>query len=307
MLRHCVHYTLTLLCLMTYGWSWAQTTIWVVAPDSGAAYREVIDAMQAEVGKPASFQWIVSRPDALRAPDPAPRVVVAVGNGAVASVLAYYKDKPGVPPIVATLLPRRAYERELLNAGSGLKTTAVFLDQSPSRQAALIQAAFPRAKQIGLLVGADSQSQVESVSTALAAAGLTVSVGDVRAAGLLPALQSVMEGSDVLLGLADPSVFNGESITSILTAGYRRRVPLVAFSPAYVKAGALIGLYASPAQIGKATGSVVQAVVGGRALPPPKSAAEFSIDVNAAVARSMGFVINATELQKQIIEKGPSQ
>lgn len=302
------HIALAFLCLMTYGSAWAQAAvIWVVSPDSGAAYREVVDALRTELDKSTTLRWVVTTPGSLRVPDPAPKLVVAVGSGALANVVGHYKDNSDAPPIVATLLPRRAYERELQSGGGRLKTTAVLLDQPPARQAALIQSAFPRAKQVGLLIGADSQSQVASLSAAFAAVGLTVNVGDARVQGLLPALQGVLESNDVLLGIADPSVFNGETISSILTAGYRRRVPLVAFSPAYVKAGALLGLYTSPAQVGKATAAVVQASLRGAPLPPPRSPSDFSIDVNAAVAHSMGFALDADELRKQIQEKGGSQ
>lgn len=298
---------LVFLCFMTYGLSWAQAAVvWVVAPD-GAAYREVIDALRTEADKSATLQWIISTPDALRTPDPAPKLVVAVGNGAFVSVMNHYKDKSDAPPIVATLLPRRAYERELQLGGGRLRTSAVLLDQPPARQAALVQAAFPRAKQVGLLIGADSQSQASSITAAFAAAGLTVNVGDVRSQGLLPALQGTLERNDVLLGIADPSVFNGETISSILTAGYRRRVPLVAFSPAYVKAGALLGLYTSSAQVGKAAAALVLTGVRGVPLPPPKSPSDFNIEVNTAVARSMGFALDVEELRKYIQEKGGSQ
>jgi hypothetical protein len=282
-----------------------------VAPDASVAYREAVDTLRAETDKSAAVQWVVITPDSLRTRNPGtasvPKLVVAVGHGAFASVVAYYKGQPNAPPIVATLLPRRAFERELQSAGSSLKATAVLLDQPPARQAALIQTAFPRAKQVGLLIGADSHSQVGAVSAALSAAGLTLSIGDVRKEGLLPALQDVLESSDVVLGIADPSVYSGETIASILTAGYRRRVPLVAFSPAYVKAGALLGLYTSPTQVGKATAAIVQAGLRGAPLPPPRSASDFSIEVNAAVARSMGFALNAEELRKHLHEKGAAQ
>ena len=301
---------------MTYGLTWAQgrgqaAAVWVVAPENGAAYREVIDALRTETDKSAAVQWVVITPESLRTSNPGtasvPKLVVAVGHSAFASVVAYYKGQPNAPPIVATLLPSRAFERELHLSGSGLKATAVLLDQPAARQAALIRAAFPRAKQVGLLIGADSHGQIGVMSAALSAAGLAVNVGDVRTQGLLPALQGVLDSSDVLLGIADPSVYSGETITSILTAGYRRRVPLVAFSPAYVKAGALLGLYTSPTQVGLAAAAIVHAGLRGAPLPPPRSPSDFSIEVNTTVARSMGFALDADELRKQLHEKGAAQ
>ena len=122
--------------------------------------------------------------------------------------------------------------------------------------------------------------------------GLTI-VEAGPAGNLFPLLRELFDATDVLLALPDPQVFNGLTIQNILTAAYRQRVPLAGFSPAYVKAGALLALYSTPAQLGAQSGEIARAVLAGRPLPPPQAPREFSVGVNADVARSLGIAVDA--------------
>jgi ABC-type uncharacterized transport system substrate-binding protein len=99
----------------------------------------------------------------------------------------------------------------------------------------------------------------------------------------------VLAEADVLLALPDTRVFNAGSLQNILITTYRQRVPLVAFSAAYVKAGATLALYASPAQAASQAAAMVRIFLGGRGLLPPQSALEFSVALNERVARSLGL------------------
>ncbi|HUY02335.1 MAG TPA: ABC transporter substrate binding protein, partial [Rhodocyclaceae bacterium] len=117
---------------------------------------------------------------------------------------------------------------------------------------------------------------------------------------LYPALARALDGADALLAVADPLVYNGNTIENILLASFRAGVPLVAFSPAYVRAGALLGLYSTPAQIGTQAGKMARAVLQGRPLPPPQYPTEFTVEINRHVARSLGLDLNAAVLARRL-------
>jgi ABC-type uncharacterized transport system substrate-binding protein len=118
--------------------------------------------------------------------------------------------------------------------------------------------------------------------------------------GLFPALQSLLRDVDVVLALPDPEVFNGQTAGNILTAAYRRRVPLVGFSPAYVKAGALLALYSTPAQIGSRGGDILRQALSGNALPRPQWPADFVVKLNSDVAHSLGLALDEAALAEQL-------
>jgi ABC-type uncharacterized transport system substrate-binding protein len=74
-------------------------------------------------------------------------------------------------------------------------------------------------------------------------------------------------------------------------ATYRQRVPVVGFSQGLSKAGAVASAYSSPAQIGRQGARMAARWLDSGELPPPQAAAEFSIDFNRHVARSLGITL----------------
>ena len=109
--------------------------------------------------------------------------------------------------------------------------------------------------------------------------------------------------AEVLLALPDPAVFNSQTAANILTAAYRRQVPLVGFSPAYVKAGALVAVYSTPLQVGTQGGELLRQALSGKILPPPQWPQEFAVSVNQDVAHSLGLVIDEARLLEQLRQK----
>jgi hypothetical protein len=291
---------------MTYASAWAQSggkaAIWIVTTDASPIYREVAETLRVEVERlhPVGIEWLVVPAKEFESATSAPRLIVTVGSGAFAAVVTTARASEKSPPILATLLPRVAFDRDIARAPQKLQASAVLLDQPPARQAALIRAALPTAKRIGLLLGPESKPMLSSVQTALGTQGLATHAEDVTQQGMFAALQNLLDDSDALLALADPAVFNSETVASILTAGYRRKVPLIAFSAAYVKAGALLAIYATPEQVARDGARVVGTVLAGLPLPAPATSSEFTIGINAVVARSLGLSLNEDELRRQI-------
>jgi ABC-type uncharacterized transport system substrate-binding protein len=210
--------------------------------------------------------------------------------------------------MLATLLPRAAFEQGMPWKSRPRQVSAVLLDQPPDRQINLIkQLATPLAirrklETVGLLLGPDSRRHARDYQLAITEAGLTphaVEVSD--AAGVSTAVIDALKGSDVLLAVPDPLVFNSSTISAILLSSYRWLVPLVGYSPAMVKSGALAAVYATPAQVAKAAADVVLDALAGRAIPPPRAPAEFSIAINPSVARSMGLRLDEASLLQALV------
>jgi ABC-type uncharacterized transport system substrate-binding protein len=86
-----------------------------------------------------------------------------------------------------------------------------------------------------------------------------------------------------------------------LLTSFRAKVPLVAFSPAYVKAGALMALHVTPTQVGRQAASLFRGVVQGKGLPAqPVYSSEFSVAVNEHVARSLELTLDAQALGERL-------
>jgi putative tryptophan/tyrosine transport system substrate-binding protein len=116
-------------------------------------------------------------------------------------------------------------------------------------------------------------------------------------------MQQIMSRPAVLLAVPDREIFNSHTIQNILLTSYRQRSPVVGFSPAYVRAGALLALYATPSQIGKQAADAIASVLDGGRLPPPSHSHEYEVGVNLTVARSLGIHPRSAETIKSALSR----
>jgi hypothetical protein len=296
------------LCLMTYGSASAagQISVWVALSDTGGAHAEAAEALRAELerSQPGRIEWRVEHWSQFASPKPEPQWIVAVGIAAQRGMQDLFASDATPPPLLAILVPQLTFERiadqTRLRAGS---LSAVFLDQPPARQLELIRLALPAVRHVGILVSGESQNHVSALEKAAKERGMQLAVSQVGQAGLFPALQSLLPEIGVLLALPDPAVFNSQTAANILTAAYRRQVPLAGFSPAYVKAGALLALYSTPAQVGARGGELLRQTLPGKPFPPPQWPREFTVSINRDVARSLGFALDESQLGEQLRQK----
>ena len=68
---------------------------------------------------------------------------------------------------------------------------------------------------------------------------------------LLPTLRLLLQQNDALLMLPRQSIYNRDSLKGVLLTSYRGRKPVISYSPAHVKSGALASIYSSPIDIGR--------------------------------------------------------
>ena len=295
---------------------YGEPIIWIALSESGDAHSQVAQAIRANVEKTTKtpVEWVIAPWSALEARNmdrtSMPKLVIAVGARAWTGVATRFVSKDAdrnpietPPALLATLLPRSAYEQALSQVQAEPRRSnlsAVFLDQSFDRQARLLRLAFPAARKVGLILGPESRLALADIRNALAQEQFSTEVEDCSDCSIAAQLQPVLERSELLLATPDQQVFNSQTIGGILSAGYRRRIPLVGFSPAYVKAGAAIALYSTPEQQGISTADAVLRYLQSNALPPPQSSSLFSVGVNSDVARAFGLILDEKSLEAQM-------
>jgi len=281
----------------------ATVAVVIVSSERSPAYVEAAEALVSELERGGLSRYDMLQLTALEwaAAGPlAPKLFIALGTDA-ANALAKSELRA---PMLSTLLPRSSFERVLRKSGrkSSSQFSALYLDQPLSRQLELIRLALPAARRIGVLWGAESQTQAPAFKTLVQASGLDLIEATVGHDELLfSSLKSVLEDADLLLAVADPQLYNSSSIQNILLASFRAKVPLVAFSPAYVRAGALLALHVTPTQIGQQAATIARGVLQGKALSTnPIYSQDFSVAVNEHVARSLGLTLDADALRARL-------
>lgn len=283
-------------------------TVWIVASQGSREYDEVAEAVRTQLqrAEPVAYEVQV-RPwqeVAQGGVPPQVRLLVSLGSPAL-SGLAEASAAGRLParlPVVAALVPRASVEAHRRRFVGPL--AAIALDQPAARQMALLRYAFPGVRRVGILLGPDSQHQQALFERAAQEQGLQLSSYRVEGeASLYPALQRLLEDNDLLLAVPDAAVYNGATIQNILLAAYRQKIPMIGFSAAYVRAGALLGLYSTAPQIGAHTARLARSLLAGQNPPPLQMPTDFVVGVNANVARSLGHRLNEEALRAQLLGK----
>lgn len=276
--------------------AWAASLdVAVVLSSDSVPYVEMADGIregvrQRKLGRVHTFSV-----DALGQSRPADGdVIVAVGLKAVQALAA----ADARVPTLNVLIPRVAAERVAKQRGDrGHPISAVYLDQPIPRQLDLIQAVLPGRKRIGVIAGPDSATQLSALRAETRARGLRLTLAQIsHESELSSALQQVLADADVLLSLPDSVVFTSRTLQSVLFTAYRYQVPVIGFSPAYVRSGALAAVHSMPAQLAHQVVDILERLdPAAPSLPPPQYPVYFSVGVNEHVARSLEIAVEPAD------------
>ena len=218
-------------------------------------------------------------------------IVVTIGSEAAA--LAAASPSHTDTPILHTLLPASAVPAPTEGRA---QTIAIVLDQPATRLVTLLRLALPQTQTVALIAGPSSELAVDRVRAAAQDAGLKVRQSKIdNSDALFPALQHVLVEPAVLVTIPDAVVFNRYTVQNILLTTFRRRSPVLGFSAAYVRAGALLGLYSTPTQVGEDAADAVLDLIAGRPRPAISAPQRFEVGVNSTVARAMGIELPSAE------------
>jgi ABC-type uncharacterized transport system substrate-binding protein len=303
MLRRIVF--LSLFCLLCSPAGAAGVAHLILSEDA-AAYQEVANAFRTGIG-PQQNVKVLSLADVgvaqVQSLTRGSDLVVPVGVKATRFVAAHHA---GQAPVLALMIPRATSESLKWPAGlARKKISAVFIDQPPERSLALVEAAFPAARNVGLVISSENEAVAKALAREAARRNLRLHVETVTAPeALSSALRRVLSESDVLLLVPDAIAINAGNAQNVLLTTYRFRIPVIGFSQGLTKAGAVASVYSSPAQIGLQGGQSALRLDEVGELPSPRHARESSLAFNPHVARSLGLVLpDDAEIRRKLESK----
>ena len=260
----------------------------LILSDNGGPYAEFATSF---VEYSSKSNWKISyngKIDAQASAQSRPDLIIAVGSEAFRDVLALGVNTP----ILAALVPRRTYEKILAESGRGRprgSTSAIVLDQPPARLGAFIRQLLPTYQRVGLLSSDETRNQLPALRQSFG--GLIVDIEEVNAdTALLGAVNALLPRVNLLLALPDSTIYKRENIKSILVTTFRHQRPVVAFSKAFVTAGALAAIYSTPSQLARQSMDLLLALpAGATSLPAVQMPNQFAISINSNVAQSLNL------------------
>ncbi len=229
--------------------------------------------------------------------------LITIGYQAAATVINNSTDKP----VLSLLIPKLAFDlilKKNIRKEKRYLFSSIYIDQPVNRQIRLINQLSDSFRKIGVLYGKNSYSRKKEITTSVKKAGLDVkNITVLERTELISETRHLSENSDLLLAIPDNTIYNRRSIKGILLTTYRNKIPVIGFSRAYVKAGALAAVYSSPDNISQQAIELINHntrysyISAGRYHPK-----YFEVEINAKVARSLSINLQSkdTLLEKLI-------
>ena len=163
--------------------------------------------------------------------------------------------------------------------------SALVIDQPVSRQMQIAHRVYPALARFSIFsghgIGADTDENLAAIE-----------VFPYRSTVPLPTqLGDALSDHDALIATSDSEIYNASTLSTVLLTAYGYGKPVIGFSRAYVKAGALITCYSTPGQILRQVASYLakdptSSLSNGKTLYPDY----FSVVENPRVARSLGLI-----------------
>lgn len=157
----------------------------------------------------------------------------------------------------------------------------------PERQLILASLLLPRLQTVGILYSPPEAWQTAQWQQAADRQQLRLVAQPVAQQGeLLRSLSSLLNTSDVLIGIDDPQIYNADTLKPLLLTSYNRRRVLIGPSAPFIAAGSLSTTYSSPEDMALSTHLLLQEQWQRGAVRYPQ---HFSVLSNVQVARSLGL------------------
>jgi len=222
-------------------------------------------------------------------------LLIAIGSATTKTLLDAKIDLP----ILSTLIPRHVFKSLKQTYKNKKNWSGLFINQPISRQFHLISAVIGKNKKTAVLLG----PYTKDLSQPLKEVSANISIREIEISEQVPeALNSLNKSFDVLLTIPDPVIYNRNTLRQILLSSYRNKLPLIGFSQAYVKAGAVAAIYSKPEQISDQISRIVkQYFMLNEFENLEYYPDDFSVALNKKIARSLGINLASNQtIIKQI-------
>jgi putative ABC transport system substrate-binding protein len=253
-------------------------------PSSGPARRNAYTFAERVVNETeteALVAWLHERK---------PDLIVTLGTEASKVAADHAGDTPVLFAMVANpvdngILPRQPH--------AGQRVCGVTTDVDPAEQFRVLKEALPEAERIGVIYCPKyTEATVSAADDAAREADLDLIRLPVKPYRVAPAIERLRaKDADALWTVTDPGVMVPASARKILTSALKGRLPVFGFSPAMVRAGAVVGFGIDPRAIGRQTGDIAHALLHEGKAPADVHLAyprQVQIHVNLDVAERIG-------------------
>lgn len=286
-----------LLSLLTFAsYSYAQGSILAVVSDETHIYNSFYNSLQSKLTTTNSLEII----DISGLHDKNTNefdVVISIGSDA-SEILS---RTSGINYLIYTLIPGRLSESINKRPCLAKKCAAVLIEQPIERYFKLFKLVFPKNKTLVIATTTPSVRYTYNLNVIANQFNISLKLIPIdKEKVIVRTLTNKLGKNDVLLALPDPEIYNKSTAKSIILSAYHKNIPIIAYSKAFAKAGALISLYSSFEDIASQTAKLATI-----SHPVKKSGYHpetFSLELNRSVAKSLDIEISDIKVLERAIK-----
>lgn len=283
-----------LLCMVLPMVSVAATNnIVVVADATQPVHEEFVETFRSQLGSNVVVTVLKDIKDssAFSGAD----AVITLGFRAAQDIYQYQLNIP-----IVNCLVSKADMHRLKRGKDAEHSMALYLEQPPARTLLLIQKALNGKRNITVAIGPSSSELWQDVAHACEKESMHCTPVMVReSAGIEAALRAAEKSEKILLLLPDASVVNSVTAKNLILSAYRRKIALVGYSRALVKAGVLMAVHSTPEQLGKDAAETVNSILRNE-IPVSQLSdrypQRYSVAVNYQLARALNLHLGAEKI-----------
>ena len=218
------------------------------------------------------------------------RVVIAVGSRALSEV----KARHIAIPVIASMTLRSA------DMDAGVRR--VELDLPLAAQLQAMRVLWPRKLRVGMIRGpSQSREEADALEAVARKEGFTpVVVACAAPTQLLKALAALQGKVDFVLCFPDGDLYNPVTVKPLVLASLEHRLPLVGYSPAFVRAGAAAGLFPDYRDLGRQAAEMALGLLRGEDRPWQENPRKALAAINQRVTRLLGVEFVAGALGAEV-------
>lgn len=237
--------------------AWGAGDVLVIGDTSRPYFHSFSNSLAAGLGHSSEIRVVDTEQSAnLISRNGSYRCIVTVGNDAARALPT--KPLP-IPVLHALVTDSISNELSLATNGQPLRSF-LLIDQPISRLILLASSSMPERTRLGVIYGPYSKQYRHEVRRQTGNAELLLIEKEISESGQLSeAMASFSGNSEMLLILPDPTVVNEGTAKTLILGAYLENLPLVGYSQALVKAGALMSVHSTPEQLGTQAAELINA------------------------------------------------
>lgn len=239
----------------------------------------------------AREQWgdagdvVITTVSELKAGDGSSPTDADVVLGAGVEGCRYAVERFSEPAVLCAILSQESFDK-IRQQYPTANSSALVLDQPLSRLVAVTSEVFPALQKFSVLRSEEvpSDTALESTQEFL--------FNSRRGDALAPKVTLAVESTDALVAQPDRVVFNRNTIRTIMLTAYGHGKPIIGYSEAYVRAGALLATYSSIDQSFRHAAEILEQylLTNDKSFTAIYTPRYFSIGVNSSIAKSLQLI-----------------